>query len=89
MNIEQNVLVFKALGDISRLKIVKILLAEDDVCACQLLRQLTCKQSTLSHHMKILEECNIVISKKDGKWKHYKINYEVISEISVFLNITK
>ena len=44
------------------------------------------RQPTLSHHMKILCECNLVNDRKEGKWHHYSINSEVWNEFSIFIN---
>ena len=69
----------KALGDENRVKIIK-LLSNGELCACKLLEEFKIGQSTLSHHMKILTDCNLVDFKKDGKWVHYSINTKAFSE---------
>lgn len=63
----------KALGDENRLKIIT-LLTNGEKCACELLEQFNITQPTLSHHMKILSECMLVKSRKDGKNTYYEIN---------------
>ncbi|ASM34984.1 cadmium efflux system accessory protein [Campylobacter sputorum subsp. bubulus] len=65
--------VFKAFCDPNRLKILDIL-CSGEKCACVLLEELDIKQPSLSHHMKILCDANIVKSRKDGKWMHYSLN---------------
>ncbi|MEE1313350.1 MAG: metalloregulator ArsR/SmtB family transcription factor [Lachnospiraceae bacterium] len=65
--------VFKALGDENRLQILEIL-RTGEKCACKLLDELHITQSTLSHHMKILCDAEIVVGRKDGKWVHYSID---------------
>lgn len=67
--------VFKALGDQNRLNIIE-LLQTGEKCGCTLLEELNIVQSTLSHHMKLLVESNIVASRKDGKWTYYSLNDE-------------
>ncbi len=64
--------IFKALGDENRLKILHII-GSHEICACKLLEHLEVGQPTLSYHMKILCDCGIIDSRKDGKWTHYKI----------------
>ncbi len=66
-------LICKALGDSNRLKIVDML-REGEKCGCKLLEAFEITQPTLSHHMRILSECNLVISRKEGKWSHYSLN---------------
>jgi len=64
---------FKALCDENRLMILEIL-QRGEKCACELLDDLSVTQSTLSHHMNILCESQLVSAQKNGKWVHYSIN---------------
>ena len=66
---------FKAFCDENRLRIIT-LLQDGELCACELIEQLSMVQSTLSYHMKILCESGIVINRQEGKWAHYRINTE-------------
>jgi|SRR5690554_282591 len=70
---ENNVKIIKALSDTNRLKIIKILSC-GEMCACDILENLSITQPTLSHHMKMLTECGIVNSRKEGLWNYYTIN---------------
>ncbi len=74
-NYIENIRIFKALSDENRWKILEIL-KSGEKCACVLLNELDIQQSTLSHHMKILCDSNIVVGRKSGKWMHYSINEE-------------
>lgn len=65
--------VFKALCDENRLRILK-LLQSGEKCACILLDDLQITQPTLSHHMKILCDSDIVVGRKEGKWTYYAIS---------------
>lgn len=65
--------VFKAFCDENRLQILEML-RSGEKCACVLLENLQISQSTLSHHMKILCDSGIVVSRRDGKWTHYSIS---------------
>ncbi len=75
MNYEKQAIVFKAFCDENRLRILE-LLRTGEKCACMILEDLNIKQSTLSHHMKILCDAEIVSARKDGKWTHYSISNE-------------
>ena len=72
-------LICKALGDENRLQIIKMLTG-GELCACKILDAFNITQPTLSHHMKILTECNLVNSRKEGKWTYYSINHKKFSE---------
>ena len=67
--------IFKALGDENRIRILK-LLQSGEKCACVLLDDLQITQPTLSHHMKILCDSEIVACRKEGKWIYYSISAE-------------
>lgn len=77
-------LIFKALGDENRIRILK-LLRSGERCACKLLEELNISQPTLSHHMKILCDAGIVNGRKEGKWMHYSISAEGSRDIQLLL----
>ena len=68
-------IVFRALSDENRVRIIKML-KEEEKCACTLLKNLELSQPTLSHHMKILVRSGIVVARKAGKWTYYSISEE-------------
>lgn len=76
---KENANVFKAFCDESRLRIIELLCAGNETCACVLLDNLSISQSTLSHHMKILVESGLVSSRKDGR----KVMYSISSDGAV------
>lgn len=69
---KKTALIFKALGDENRIRILK-LLGTEEKCACRLLEELNISQPTLSHHMKILCDSGLVNGRREGKWMHYSI----------------
>ena len=79
MNTVDVALICKALGDSNRLQIVQML-SEGEKCGCKLLEAFEITQPTLSHHMRILTECGLVIARKEGKWSHYSLNCETLKE---------
>lgn len=75
---------FKALSDPNRLKIMD-LLSCGELCACELLKHFDFTQPTLSHHMKILQECELVMSRKQGIWNYYGLNNKITNKSVLFL----
>ncbi|RKM55338.1 ArsR family transcriptional regulator [Butyrivibrio sp. X503] len=73
----------KALGDRNRLKIIQILLSGEK-CVCVIDEYLKITQPTLSHHMKVLGECKLVNSRRDGKWVYYSINKDTVDRFKGF-----
>ena len=72
---KEQAIIFKAFCDENRLMILEML-RDGEKCACVLLERLNISQSTLSHHMKILVDSGIVVSRKDGKWMNYSVSVE-------------
>ncbi len=64
---------FKAMGEGTRVKII-ILLLKEELCICELIKELGLSQSAVSHHMKILKQADLVNDRRDGKWTFYSIN---------------
>jgi len=62
--------VMKALSDTNRIKIIK-LLQQRRMCVCELQGALGISQSSVSKHLKILEEVGVVGYQKDGLWVNY------------------
>lgn len=84
MEYEDNAKIFKALSDTNRLQIVH-LLSGGEKCACELLESFKFTQPTLSHHMKVLSECGLVITRKKGTWNHYSLNNVNANRLVLFL----
>lgn len=83
-DIEEQIQIFKALSDANRLQIVDMLSC-GELCACKLLEHFRITQPTLSHHMKVLSDCGLVLARKDGIWTHYSLNRERIDGFIGFL----
>ena len=79
MNAMDVALICKALGDANRLEIVKML-SDGEKCGCKLLERFEITQPTLSHHMKILCDAEIVVGRKEGKWTHYSISEKGVEQ---------
>ena len=70
---EEKTKIFKALSDISRLRILKALQSKV-LCACEIRELLNLANSTVSQHLKILRESGFIVEQKDGRWVNYQIN---------------
>ena len=81
---EVNAKIFKALSDPNRLKILEILSCGEK-CACNILEYFDFTQPTLSHHMKVLIDCGLVLSRKEGTWNYYTLNDSNANELVMFL----
>ncbi len=64
--------VMKALSDPNRVKIIKML-QHKMMCVCEIQDALKIAQPSVSKHLKILEEANLVDYNKDGMWVNYHL----------------
>ena len=72
---------FKALADPTRVAIVNVLSAADEVCVCNLTETFELSQPTISHHLKILREAGLVESSRRGTWAYYRLVPEAIAAL--------
>ena len=86
MNNELFALVSKALSDSNRLQIIQMI-TDQERCACKLLEHFNISQPTLSHHMRILSDCNLIKTRKEGKWSHYSMNMETMEAYKNYINV--
>ncbi len=64
--------VTKALSDPTRVKILKML-QKKMLCVCEIQAALDRAQSTISKHLKILEDAGLITYEKDGLWVNYNL----------------
>lgn len=63
---------FKALADLTRLRILGLLLA-GEVCVCDIHESLRIPQSRASRHLAYLRRARLVETRRDGLWVHYRL----------------
>lgn len=88
--------VMKAVSDPNRVKIIKML-EKKELCVCELTAALGLAQSTVSKHLKQLEDAELVEYRKDGPWVNYRLATEgespyaktMLNQISQWLNDEK
>jgi ArsR family transcriptional regulator len=80
----KNTVLLKAFADTNRLLIIEMLSC-GEICACKILEKLNITQPTLSHHMKILCDCELASGRKEGKWTYYTLNNKIIDDFILFL----
>ncbi len=69
----ETVSVFKALSDPNRVRIVKMLEGRE-LCVCEVREVLDLSTSTVSKHLSILRDADLILDSKDGKWVNYRLN---------------
>ncbi len=69
---KQFIRVMKALSDPNRIKIIKML-GEKELCVCEITALLGLAQSTVSKHLRILEDAGLADFRKEGSWIIYRL----------------
>jgi ArsR family transcriptional regulator len=77
--------IFKAMSDENRLKILE-LIKEKPRSASELLDEMDFGQSTLSHHMKLLLNAEVVQARKKGKFIIYSLKKEAFEEMREWMS---
>lgn len=65
---------FRALGDSTRQKMLALLEEAGELCVADLARHFAMTQPSVSHHLRILKEADLVVAEKRGKEVYYAIN---------------
>ncbi len=65
--------VFKALSDSNRIRILKMLQIRP-MCVCEITAVLNLATSTVSKHLSILRDTDLIYDIKEGKWVNYYLN---------------
>ncbi len=64
--------VFKAFSDETRLRIL-FLLAERELCVCEIVAVLGMQQGKISRHLAVLKHAELVSDRRDGTWIYYSL----------------
>jgi len=71
---------FKCIGEPNRLKIIK-LLDGGEKCVNEIVESLGREQSLISHHLKSLKHCGIVVSEQRAQKIYYHLSDPRIAEV--------
>jgi ArsR family transcriptional regulator, arsenate/arsenite/antimonite-responsive transcriptional repressor len=84
---ERMAAVAKALGDPVRLQLIDVLRKHaGKVCVCELVPLFDLTQPTVSHHLKVLRDANLVGSERQGLWAYYYVIPDALTELSAWLS---
>ncbi|HVZ55622.1 MAG TPA: autorepressor SdpR family transcription factor [Chitinophagaceae bacterium] len=72
--------VFKALNDPTRRAILEMLHG-GDLSAGEIADRFRMSWPSISHHLDVLKQANLVFSKKDGQYVYYSLNTTVVDEL--------
>jgi DNA-binding transcriptional ArsR family regulator len=62
----------KAMSDPNRLRVICVLRGRE-LCACDIIEMLGLAQATVSRHMSLLVQAELVVGRKQGRWMYYRL----------------
>ena len=65
-------ILLRALADRTRLRLLN-LIGDKEVCVCFFVEILKTSQPKISRHLAYLRRAGVVLSRRDGKWMHYRL----------------
>lgn len=68
----------KALADENRYKIFETIAANDEIVCKKITEMFPLSQPTISHHLKLLTESELVNVRREGQWGYFSINQETL-----------
>lgn len=79
--------VFKALSDPVRLRLLSVIAshAGQEACVCDLSDGFDVGQPTISHHLKVLREAGLLSSERRGSWVYYRVEPAGLRQLSLVL----
>lgn len=77
-------IIFKALNDPTRRKILEML-QEKDLTAGEIAERFHISWPSISHHLDLLKQAKLVMTEKEGQFIYYSLNTTVVDEILKWL----
>lgn len=74
-------LVFKALNDPIRRKILELLKKKGDMSAGEIAEQFDISKPSISHHLDLLKQAGLVEVMREGQYLYYSLNTTIIDEL--------
>lgn len=77
---EEQARFLRCIGEPNRIQIIK-LLADNEKCVGEIVEGLDKEQSLVSHHLRALKECNIVVARQEGQKIYYRLTDPKLAEL--------
>lgn len=81
--VERRARIFQALGNETRLEILR-LLSSRDMCVSDIVESVAGAASTIAHHLRTLEDAGLVVSRRDSRSTYYTVRREELIRYRIF-----
>jgi ArsR family transcriptional regulator, arsenate/arsenite/antimonite-responsive transcriptional repressor len=80
--------VFKALGDPVRLRLLSLIASHEggEACVCDLSGVFDLSGPTISHHLKVLREADLIVGERRGTWVYYRVLPDALARLAGVLH---
>ncbi len=85
---ERLVKVAKALGDPTRLELLRRIASAGEICCKDLVTLFPVSQATVSHHLRILADAGLVSVRRDGQFGWYSLRPDAVGAHATLLGKT-
>lgn len=82
--VERQAKVFNALGNETRLKILRLLVDCDEMRVSDIVKSVGGAASTVAHHLHTLEDAELILSRRHGRSTYYTARKEELTRYRVF-----
>ncbi len=79
---EEQVKFLRCIGEATRLRILKYIIDEEK-CVTDIVNAVGKEQSLVSHHLKYLKDCNIVIARQKAQKTYYSLSHHRLAGIII------
>lgn len=81
-------IVFKCLGDDTRLRILLLIVREQELCVCELMWALAEIQPKISRHLALLRRAGLLLDRRQGQWVYYRLRPDLPDWVREVLQAT-
>ncbi|MEP7066682.1 MAG: metalloregulator ArsR/SmtB family transcription factor [Gemmatimonadota bacterium] len=79
-SVEERALVFKAIGDPTRVRIIELLRAQtDEITGTEIASHVGVSLALLCHHSSVLVEAGLVAKRKEGQTSYWTLNRDALA----------
>jgi DNA-binding transcriptional ArsR family regulator len=82
--VERQAKVFNALGNETRLKILRLLMDYSEMCVSDIVKSVGGAASTIAHHLRTLEDAELILSRRHGRSTYYTVRKEELAKYHTF-----
>ncbi|MDX1266568.1 MAG: metalloregulator ArsR/SmtB family transcription factor [Oceanisphaera sp.] len=79
---------FKALSDDTRLQLVLLIMAEQEMCVCEMTHALNESQPKISRHLALLRQHELLSDRREGQWVYYRLSSALDAGVLAILQDT-